>query len=632
MKGYNTYIGARYVPIVMGNWNAETAYEPLSIVMYEGNSYTSRTFVPAGTPVSNETYWALTGNYNAQIEQYRQEVAALQDDVGANTSSINEINNNLSSYDTRITNNANSITALQGSLDTTNSNLNTTNSNVSALEGRVSANANNITTLESYTLQGKEVHFFGDSLTIGSGGTKPYPTVFAELTGATVVNHAVSGARYCESRSGDTSKYMSTQIESASLSNASCVIIQCGINDFLKGFAIGSYNSTMNYFKGALYANLVSLINKMPASCMIRYISLFPSQAYYNGTTSSSNGLLFETYNTAIIETCNYLGIPVIDGTEGIGITRTNFSKLSSDGIHFNDTGYNIIGTSLAEIIHTASSMTRNPAPVNMIPENCFTSTPAGSSAFNNIQTDGRYLQYVNGTSAAYISSLSAKFTFVQGSKYTLSFDFNSTVPNSIPAGQWTLINFNLSPNPDNPSQDRTQLVSIANPETGTHHVNVTFTSPKTGVYPVSFGFGVSDDRAGTFTLTNICLTKGTIECAPNVYVQNGGVYSNYGDNISGEGSLGGIAVCVKDGNLRVSGAFKTTAQINVNGVILSGLPKFPTGLGINSGFRFLLAFDYNFTDFKLLGYNPSTGTIYALSTLPASHTYGIAYVCPMYY
>lgn len=74
--GYNLYVGARYVPVFANpsQWNNANSYEPLTIVTNEGNSYTSKTFVPAGTDISNEEYWALTGNYNAQVEQYRSEV------------------------------------------------------------------------------------------------------------------------------------------------------------------------------------------------------------------------------------------------------------------------------------------------------------------------------------------------------------------------------------------------------------------------------------------------------------------------------------------------------------------------------------------------------------------------------
>lgn len=68
------YIGARYVPEFIGEWDSTVSYEPLSIVSYQGNSYTSRQYVPVGTAITNEAFWALTGNYNAQVEAYRQEV------------------------------------------------------------------------------------------------------------------------------------------------------------------------------------------------------------------------------------------------------------------------------------------------------------------------------------------------------------------------------------------------------------------------------------------------------------------------------------------------------------------------------------------------------------------------------
>lgn len=57
-------------------WDKTKTYEPLTIVYHQGNSYTSRQSVPAGVDITDTTYWALTGNYNAQIEQYRKEAAS----------------------------------------------------------------------------------------------------------------------------------------------------------------------------------------------------------------------------------------------------------------------------------------------------------------------------------------------------------------------------------------------------------------------------------------------------------------------------------------------------------------------------------------------------------------------------
>lgn len=70
------YIGSRYVPLFAepAEWDSTRTYEPLTIVMHDGNSYTSRQYVPVGIKITNEKFWALTGNYNAQVEAYRKEV------------------------------------------------------------------------------------------------------------------------------------------------------------------------------------------------------------------------------------------------------------------------------------------------------------------------------------------------------------------------------------------------------------------------------------------------------------------------------------------------------------------------------------------------------------------------------
>lgn len=78
--GYNLYVGARYVPLFANpiEWDGSKTYEPLTVVTHQGNSYTSKTFVPANIQITDTTYWALTGNYNAQIEQYRSEVTEVK--------------------------------------------------------------------------------------------------------------------------------------------------------------------------------------------------------------------------------------------------------------------------------------------------------------------------------------------------------------------------------------------------------------------------------------------------------------------------------------------------------------------------------------------------------------------------
>lgn len=84
------YIGARYVPLFYANpddnsnnWKSGIAYDPLTVVTDVNQSYTSKIPVPAsvGRPSENPTYWIMTGAYNAQVEQYRQEVEDVSDRV-----------------------------------------------------------------------------------------------------------------------------------------------------------------------------------------------------------------------------------------------------------------------------------------------------------------------------------------------------------------------------------------------------------------------------------------------------------------------------------------------------------------------------------------------------------------------
>lgn len=81
IENKNIYVGNRYVPKIIGEWNKLISYEGLSIVTFEGTSYTSKKATPVGVEIFNDEYWVVTGNYNAQVEVYRQEVKQNSEDL-----------------------------------------------------------------------------------------------------------------------------------------------------------------------------------------------------------------------------------------------------------------------------------------------------------------------------------------------------------------------------------------------------------------------------------------------------------------------------------------------------------------------------------------------------------------------
>lgn len=70
------YIGNRIVPRHDGVWQADKAYESLTIVLENGtgDSYISRKPVPAGTALSQKDYWAVCSRFSEQMKLFRDGV------------------------------------------------------------------------------------------------------------------------------------------------------------------------------------------------------------------------------------------------------------------------------------------------------------------------------------------------------------------------------------------------------------------------------------------------------------------------------------------------------------------------------------------------------------------------------
>lgn len=98
--GTRQYVGARYVPLFGRRdeqsieWDDSAPYEPLTIVLWQGDSYTSRQYVPARVPIDDATYWAKTGNFNGQVEEYKrivEDFAGQIDQIGEDVEGVKEI-------------------------------------------------------------------------------------------------------------------------------------------------------------------------------------------------------------------------------------------------------------------------------------------------------------------------------------------------------------------------------------------------------------------------------------------------------------------------------------------------------------------------------------------------------------
>ena len=231
------------------------------------------------------------------------------------------------------------------------------------INAKVENNTNRITVLEGWSLKGKLIDWFGDSIIRGEmpGGTiaeKPIPTLFAELTGATCVNHAQSGATISNN---EWATKIINQVNSANLTNSDYVIVEGGINDY-------GLNYPITPLSGGFTAGLIEIFDAISSknpNAKIIMLTMFPNNALFNGSLGH-DGQNFVNYNNEIKEVCKDRGIRCIDMTYN-SINRSYFNTVSADGTHFNQTGYNILAVSLLNAINTASTQLPMSSGANLL-------------------------------------------------------------------------------------------------------------------------------------------------------------------------------------------------------------------------------------------------------------------------
>lgn len=193
-SGVREYIGARYVPVFANppEWNDTRGYEPLTIVLHQGNSFTSTQYVPTGIDISNTEYWLETGNWNAQIEAYREEVRRFD---GRITQNAEDIKGNMAAIANEATARENADTVIRNLITAEETARTAADTELrSDLSAAIAAmNQQNILSL----YKGKNCVWVGDSFTTGVGAepnSKRVSTVFCNAMRMTEFNYGVGAS------------------------------------------------------------------------------------------------------------------------------------------------------------------------------------------------------------------------------------------------------------------------------------------------------------------------------------------------------------------------------------------------------------------------------------------------------
>ena len=365
------YIGSRYVPLLADppEWTSTRAYEALTIVLHQGNSYTSRQPVPTGIDIMNTDYWLCTGNYNAQVEQYRQEVRAYdvriqEAEVNAETAveTAEDVADNLTTEiqnrESADTNLAGSIAALSSSVsdqfDGVADSIEAVNTNIGLLDDKIDdeieARQAAITQLQQEIADSASVDFkaynghrlviFGDSWVapnIPNSVNGYIGNTLATTLGMTQSNFAAAGAGW-----GRAGNLVSTQVTSASdqltadeKADTRLVIGLAGLND---------------YGNNVTASAVIQAIRQFSTSCASMFpnakIMIVPMNWGYNGLDVVARKYIDDVMRG--LQVGMEAGSVIIPGAWS---WLLGFHHLFQNSAHPNSAGYDVIIRQLLNVL-----------------------------------------------------------------------------------------------------------------------------------------------------------------------------------------------------------------------------------------------------------------------------------------
>ena len=218
-------------------------------------------------------------------------------------------------------------------------------------------------------LKGKKIIFIGDSITEGVGVSdinNRYDNRLRRMCGfSSTVNYGIGGTRFAyQSRPSAVPTFDLYFCGRAHLvdRSADIVVVYGGVNDYIHGDApIGSADDrTPETFKGAVHY-LMKFLSETFSGKPVVFMT--PARCSFAGATdldvsknsfkrADAQPLAF--YVDHIIETAKLYGVHVLDLYRDLPIDPkqdADREKYTTDGLHFNDAGHEVIAELLADFL-----------------------------------------------------------------------------------------------------------------------------------------------------------------------------------------------------------------------------------------------------------------------------------------
>ena len=243
------YIGARYVPKFVGQYNATQAYDALDVVDNgSGTTYIARIQTPPNTPLTDTTHWLVYGSSSGAILDLQSRVSVVENDIPPIKASILSIGG-------QVDDNTSDIASLDVAMATAEN-------DISILKNKV-----------------KNVIMIGDSWGVDTGTQTGWITHLTNMLQADhIYRNSYGGSGFVATGTGVTNKKFLDLIQEleSSITNKSSIdtVIVCGgVNDSGQTGVVNAGKAFIDYV-ATNYPNarvFVGIINRFLTGTVNRY-------------------------------------------------------------------------------------------------------------------------------------------------------------------------------------------------------------------------------------------------------------------------------------------------------------------------------------------------------------------------
>lgn len=310
------YIGARYVPLYVGDWNNTRNYEPLSIVTdANGNSFTSLKDVPAGTSLNDRDYWIQTSSFSGAVDVLQRRVNTAEDEIDT----------------------------LQRDVTAAQENINTLQGNVTLLQGNVTTLQRDVSNLqeEIANIGNRKFLFIFDSYGTTYGNTPgvdlTIESVINSVYGNVAKSLSVSGGGFVRNTGAGTFlTYLQSAVTGGTINPADYtdVIVAAGRND---------WNATREEISAAVASFYLYVSTTFPdAKKWFGYIA--------NGQNDVEHGTQVQQFTCKknLIDAALRNGVDILQGVDN---TLHYYPYMADDFIHPNESGKTALAYALMQAL-----------------------------------------------------------------------------------------------------------------------------------------------------------------------------------------------------------------------------------------------------------------------------------------